>query len=332
MSDTINTPSTMWRVVKREGHGNIAVEESPVPTLAPTQVLVRAQRSLISRGSEIWRRYARDEAVEHRIMGYSLAGVVERVGEAVEEFSPGDRVAALAPHAQYVALEVVDPPHRPSLVKLPDSVSFEAGTFWPLATSSVLWMQQTEAGAEETMVIVGQGLVGSGCMQAAKAQGVGRLIAVDALPLRCDLARRLGADEVVDVSQEDPVEAIERLTQGRGADVVVEAVGGRAGAQAFAQAQDMVRRGGLLQILGLYEDEPLPLDSSKIQGRRLVGGYLDGSLRPQGSEQALELLVQNKIGVEAMITHRFPYREAPAAFDLLYNRLQETMAVLLVWE
>ncbi len=213
-----------------------------------------------------------------------------------------------------------------------NSVSSIAGTFWPLATSSVLWMWEIGAKAEHTVVILGQGLVGSGCMQALKAMVNARVIAVDALPIRCDLARRLGADEVIDASTEDPVEAVKRLTQGAGADIVVEAVGGRAGATAFRQAQDMVKRGGLIQVLGLYEDEPLPLDSSKIQGRRLIGGYLDGSKRPEGSDQAIQYLSEGKIRPEDMITHRFPYQQAAEAFDLLYNRLGETMGVVLTWD
>ena len=113
---------------------------------------------------------------------------------------------------------------------------------------------------------------------------------------------------------------------------MVEAVGGRAGAQAFLQAQDMVRRGGLLQVLGLYEDEPLPLDSSKIQGKRLIGGYLDRKRRPEGSDLALQLVMEKKIQTEAMVTHHFGFEEAATAFDLLYTRLDETMAVMLVWK
>ena len=113
---------------------------------------------------------------------------------------------------------------------------------------------------------------------------------------------------------------------------MVEAVCGRAGAWAFTQAQDMVRRGGLLQVIGLYEDEPLPLDSGKIQGRRLVGGYLDAGRRAAGSDRALQLLAEGRIQMEKMITHRFPFTEGAAAFDLLYNRLEETMAVILVWK
>ena len=80
------------------------------------------------------------------------------------------------------------------------------------------------------MVIQGQGRVGSLCMQAAKAQGVDRVIGIDALPLRCELARELGIDAVIDASAEDPIAKVLELTDGQGAEIVVEAVGGRAGA------------------------------------------------------------------------------------------------------
>jgi L-iditol 2-dehydrogenase len=322
----------MKRVAKPAGQFNIAIEETATPAIAPTEVLVRAERSLISRGSELWRRYVREEAIDPRLMGYSLAGQVVEVGAQVEEFRPGDRVTALAPHAEYAALEVVAPAHRPSVVKLPEAVSLEAGTFWPLATSSVLWMEELGARPEDAVVILGQGLVGSGCLQILRARTGARTIAVDALTPRCELARCLGADEVIDASAVDPVSAVRQLTGGEGAQAVVEAVGGRAGVAAFAQAQDMARRGGLIQVLGLYEDEPLPLDSGKIQGRRLVGGYLDPGQRPRGSDLALELLASGRIQAERMITHRFPFREAAAAFDLLYHRPAEALGVLLIWE
>ena len=322
----------MKRVAKPEGEFNVVIEDAPEPEISDGEILIKAERTLISRGSEIWRRYIRPEAIGHQMMGYSFAGTVVEVGAEVQDFSPGDRVASIAPHAQYVAVDLVNQRVLPPVVHLPDDVTMEAGTFWPLATSSVLWMWQTETKATDTMVIQGQGLVGSGCMQVVKAEPSPRVIAIDSLPLRCGLARKLGADEVVDASQEDPAEAVRRLTDGAGADIAVEAVGGRAGAGAFLQAQDMVKRGGLIQVLGLYEDEPLPLDSGKIQGKRLVGGYLDPGIRPRGSDFALQLLDQGKIRVDEMITHRFPFSDAPEAFDLLYNRLGETMAVILLWD
>ena len=322
----------MKRVAKPEGEYNIVIEDVPIPEIAPTEVLIRAECSLISRGSEIWRRYIRPEAIDHQSMGYSFVGDVVAVGARVDGFSIGDRVAAIAPHAEYVAVEIVSSRHQDPVVHLPDAVSSEAATFWPLSTSSVLWMWEIEAREEDTVAILGQGLVGSICMQALNAEANPRVIAVDALPLRCDLAGRLGADHVVDASSEDPVKAVKGLTDGAGADIVVEAVGGRAGAAAFAQAQDMVKRKGLIQVIGLYEDEPLPLDSGKIQGRRIVGGYSDGGKRSLGSDRALQLLGEKKINAEAMITHRFPFQEAAEAFDLLYTRLGDTMGVVLVWK
>ena len=322
----------MKRIAKPAGAYNIVVEEVETPAITSTEILIRAECSLISRGSEIWRRYVREEAIDHRSMGYSLVGRVAEAGAEVEEFKTGDLVAALAPHAEYVVVEVAASRHKPAAVRLPESLSPEAGTFWPLGTSSVLWMWETGAGPDDVMVIQGQGLVGSGCMQAAKAQGAGRVIGIDTLPLRCELARELGADAVIDASAGDSVAQVLELTDGKGADIVVEAVGGRAGAQAFAEAQDMLKSGGLLQVLGLYENEPLPLYSQKIMGKRLIGSYLDASRRPEGSARTLELLATDQIQFAKMITHRFPYTEAAAAFDLLYNRLGETMAVLLVWD
>ncbi|MDE2997923.1 MAG: zinc-binding dehydrogenase [Gemmatimonadota bacterium] len=322
----------MKRVAKPEGEYNIVIEDVPLPEISSTQVLIRAECSLISRGSEIWRRYIRSEAIDHQSMGYSFVGDVVEVGARVSGFSIGDRVAALAPHAEYVAVEIVDSRHVAPVVHLPDAVSSEAATFWPLSTSSVLWMREIEARKEDTVAILGQGLVGSICMQALNAEVNPSVIAVDALPLRCQLAASLGADHVVDASREDPVRAVNDLTGGAGVEVAVEAVGGRAGAAAFAQAQDMVKRGGLIQVIGLYEDEPLPLDSGKIQGRRIVGGYSDGGKRSSGSDRALQLLAQKKIRAEEMISHRFPYQEAAEAFDLLYTRLGETMGVVLVWK
>ncbi len=321
----------MKRVIKPEGAYHVEIEDVPLPEIRQTEVLIKTERTLISRGSEIWRRYVREEAIDPQIMGYSLAGTIVQVGAQVDDLSMGERVAALAPHAEYVAVEVVNARNKPSVVSLPDAVTSEAATFWPLVTSSVLWMRETGAGPDDTMVILGQGLVGSCCMQVARHLQNCRVIAVDALDLRCDLADQLGADAVVNAGQTDSIAAVKELTGGLRADVVVEAVGGRAGAQAFAQAQDMVRRGGL-QVVGLYEGEPLPLDSSKIQGKRLIGGYLDSTRRPQGSDTAIQLLMEGKIQTEAMVTHRFDCEDAADAFDLLYTRLDEAMAVVMVWK
>jgi L-iditol 2-dehydrogenase len=319
------------RIVKLEGVGNIAVEEAPVPSIGPREVLVRNRRTLISRGSEIGRRYLRDEAVDPAIMGYSAAGVVEAVGPAVTELRVGQRVVAVAPHAEYVIGEV-EREDGSWVMGLPDDVSFEQATFHPLATGAVMWASIAGVQPGDTVAILGQGLVGNLVMQAVRAHAPGRIIAVDALANRCALAARLGADVVVNASDEDPVARVLALTDGQGTQVVIDCVGGKAGVRSFAQAQEMCRPYGRIHLIALYHNEPLPLDSSKIQRRMLIGGYYSTASRAPFAADALEAIRTGRIQVTPLITHTFPYGEAKAAFDLLYHRPGEALGVIFTWD
>ena len=323
----------MKRVAKPEGKFNVVLEDAPVPAVGPHDVRVRNVRSLISRGSELWRRYIRPEAVDPQIMGYSVAGVVDAVGAEVEGFAPGDRVGVSGPHAQFVVQDsrVASPSEGPKIVRIPDGLDFEQATFWPLTASSVMWIANDDIQPDDTVVIVGQGLVGSLLLQVARANGRGRLVAVDALPNRCALAAEVEADEVINASDVDPVARVLELTDGRGADVVIYAVGGRAGLRAFDQAQRMTATGGLLQVVGLYEDDPLPLSSSAIQRKRLIGGALPDSDRVAASARSLELLAEGRIATDRMVTHRFPYQQAPEAFHFLHDHPEAALGVLITW-
>ena len=324
----------MKRVAKPEGKFNVVLEDAPIPAVGQHDVRVRNVRSLISRGSELWRRYIRPEAVDPQIMGYSVAGVVDAVGADVKGFEPGDRVGVSGPHAQFVVQDsrVASLSEGPKIVHLPDGLDFEQATFWPLTTSAVMWIDNDDIQPDDTVVIVGQGLVGSLMLQVARANGRGRLVAVDALPNRCALAAEVEADEVINASDEDPVNRVLELTDGRGADVVIYAVGGRAGLRAFDQAQRMTATGGLLQVVGLYEDDPLPLSSSYIQRKRLIGGALPDSDRVAASGRSLDLLTHGRIATERMVTHRFPYQQAPEAFHFLHDHPEAALGVLITWD
>jgi len=324
----------MKRVIKPEGQFNIAIEEVPMPEPGPGEVRIKAVRSLISRGSEIGARYTREHAVSPDIMGYSLAGVIEALGEGVDCWSVGDRVVALAPHAEYVVCPAVlsSPQEQPRVVALLPGVEFDVAPFWPLASGAVAWVDIEQIEPNHTVVILGQGLVGSLMLQVAKHNGKGRIMAVDAVASRCALAEELGADVVVNAAQEDPVNAVRELTKGAGADIVVYAVGGPPGISVFDQGLDMLAVGGLLHLIGLYEDAPLPLSSGKIQRRKILGGYYGQSIGSGTAFRAMKLLQSDVIQTERMTTHRFSFTEAAQAFDLLYNNMGEALGVLLVWE
>lgn len=320
----------MFRVTKPEGFGNIQLEEVPIPEINERQVLVKADTTLISRGSELFRRYIREEAVSHTIMGYSLTGTVDAVGAEVTDYSVGDRVMAVAPHSEYVIAEPDATDGR--IVPLLDDVSFEEGTFLPLATSSVAWADSSGVKAGDTVVVLGQGLVGSLMMQVFRGYDPARIITIDGLSLRCELSTRLGADVSINVNDTDPVEEVLRLTDGKGADLVVDCVGGYAGIKSFEQAQDMTRRFGIIQLIALYQQEPLPLHSSKIMSKRLVAGILTEEPRSEIAARALQKINDGEICASEMITHRFSYTEAKEAFDLLWNSPGTALGVLIKWQ
>jgi L-iditol 2-dehydrogenase len=323
----------MKRLAKPEGRYNLVVEEAPMPEPGPGEVRIEAVRSLISRGSEMGARYTRDHAVSPEIMGYSMAGRIDAVGEGVSHFAPGDRVVALAPHAQYTVRSAVteSPTAQSRVVRLPDDVDWERAPYYPLTAGAVTWVGVEEIGPADTVVILGQGLVGSLMLQVMKARGTGHVIAVDALDNRCDLAAELGADEVVHAGREDAVTAVRKLTNGAGAPLVVYAVGGPAGPAAFGQGLDMLGIDGTLHLIGLYEDQDLSLPSSKIQRRRIVGGYYGSPIGLASYREAMTLLASGAVQAQRMTTHRFGFDAAGEAFDLLWNRPGEALGVLLEW-
>ena len=320
----------MLQVTKPEGFGNIQLQEVPMPEINAQQIRVETDTTLISRGSELFRRYIREEAVPPSIMGYSLTGIVDAVGAEVTGYQVGERVMVVAPHAQYVVAEPNATDGR--IVPLFDDVSFEAGTFLPLATSAVAWSDSSGVKAGDTVVVLGQGLVGSLMMQVLRGYNPNRIITVDALPLRCELSTQLGADVSINTDEIDPVEEVRRLTDGKGADLVIDCVGGYAGITSFEQAQDMTRPFGTIQLIALYQQAPLPLHASKMMRKRLVAGILTDEPRSQIAARALEKIRKGEIRTSDMTTHRFHYTESKAAFDLLWNTPGDALGVLIKWQ
>jgi len=323
----------MWRVGKHEGVGNVVLERVPLPGVADDQALVRTVYSLISRGSELWNRYEKPQAVDPSIMGYSTTGIVERVGDNAGPLHAGDRVTVVAPHAEYSVGTLS--PERASgrITPLHDLVDFETGTFHPLATSANGWTQTAGISGSDRVVVLGLGIVGNLILQYACRYRPAQLIGVDTLEIRRRIAREVVGPGIgiIDASSDDPVAEVRALTAGAGATIVIDCVGGRAGIQSFAQAQEMLSPGGLLQLIGLYHGGPLPLDASKMMGKRLIGGYPPSTRRDVIATQAMYALASGEVKVHPLITHRFSGHDAKKAFDLLYEHPDQAMGVTMAW-
>ena len=148
--------------------------------------------------------------------------------------------------------------------------------------------------------------------------GASTIIAVDALPNRLAMAKRLGADYTVDFSKVDPVEEILRLTNGRGVDVAIEALGTQA---TFASCLRVLRPGGTLSSLGVYSGDltiPVGAFAAGLGDHTIVT-----SLCPGGKERMRRLMAiieTGRVDLCAMVTHRFKLEEIEKAYDLFSHQ------------
>ena len=255
-------------------YGDMRLEHVPDPRLKPGWVRVRvltAQPSITeillfqgerSYGHDIIARRLREGPVQ--LFGHEFSAQVIEIGEGVTSLAVGDRITARGSHPEGIvgfdypgafAEEGVFP--ETLLAKLPPSVSDSAGAAIQALTDCVAAAHAAAPTLEDTAVVIGLGAMGFGCLQAARAAGAGRTIAVGRRAEALELALQLGADAVVDARAQDPVEAVLELTGGRGADIVFECAGGPvsrglAGNATTIQAGQMARPEG--QVIGLSFD------------------------------------------------------------------------------
>ena len=179
----------------------------------------------------------------------------------------------------------------------------------------------------DVVAVFAQGPIGLCATAGARLMGATTIIAVDTVPARLAMAKRLGADIVVDFKQEDPVEAIMRLTDGRGVDVAIEALGTQA---TFEAALRVLRPGGVLSSLGVYSsDLKIPLDA-------FAAGLGEKSIRtslcPGGKERMrrmLDVVSSGRVDLGGLVTHRFKLDQIEEAYDLFANQRDGVLKVAI---
>ena len=142
----------------------------------------------------------------------------------------------------------------------------------------------------------------------------------------------MGAPEVVNAGEEDPVAAVRRLTGGEGASIVVDCVGGPPGIASFEQAQKMLASGGLIQVNAKYQNAPLPLDVDSFQGKRVLVSYPPTADHAEMARTSMEAMAAGEVQVQPLITHRLDGKELKAGYDLLYEHPEQALGVLFSWE
>ncbi len=323
-------------------HGvrDLRMEERERPKAGPGQVLVRI-RSVGLCGSDVhYYTHMRigDQVVERpQVPGHEAAGEIAEVGPGVEGLEVGLRVAiepALScgrcefctTGRPNICPDVVfgsTPPHDGLMrefaplepeqcVPIPDALSFdEAAMLEPLQVT-VHASNLAPVRPGETVAVVGCGSIGLGCMEMARLGGALRLIVTDRLDYRLDLARKLGADETVNVEACDPAAAVREWTGGRGADLVFECTNRAAGAP---QAYDLAAIGGRVCLVGIPKEDSITLDAHEYRRKELTVQYVRRSRH--AARQAIDLVACGKLDVASWITHTFDLDHAARAFELV---------------
>ncbi|MGC5172760.1 zinc-dependent alcohol dehydrogenase family protein [Microbacterium sp. DT81.1] len=331
------------RAVVFRGEGRLELREYADPVPGPDEVVIRMKASGMC-GSDIHHLHGplRTEA-ELVIEGHEPCGVVEVVGEAVRptEAQVGDRVMVhhydgcrtcefcrsgwtqYCPngktvfgglngdggHADFMKV----PAH--TLIRLPQSLSFKSGAAISCGTGTAFAaLKRVDLSADETVAVFGQGPVGLSATMLAKAFGA-RVIAVDVDSSRLEMARKLGADHVIDASAEDPVAAVRGLTRdGAGADKSIEC---SANSAVRRQAVQAVRPWGTACMVGVFGTFELDTDEL-IHRHKTVLGSLTFSKNQQ--EECARFVAERGLDLESLFTSEFRLDEAQLAYELFDQR------------
>ncbi|MEU5942803.1 zinc-dependent dehydrogenase [Micromonospora sp. NPDC047548] len=333
------------KVVRFHAPGDVRISDAPEPAPGAGDVKIRV-RNCSTCGTDVKIfRFGHHHIVPPRVMGHEIAGEVVEVGQDVDGWAPGDRVQVIAAipcghcvecrrgsrtvcenqesmgyhhdggFAEYLVVPAkvlaVD-----GLNRIPDGLDYaQASVAEPLAC--VLNGQQlARVGAGDDVVIIGSGPIGCLHVRLARARGAARVTLVELNPERLAQAAALVApDATICARDTDPVDAVRKLTDGRGADVVVTAA---ASGAAQEQAVQMAARQGRISLFGgLPKDNPtIRLDANLVHYRELTVVGANGS-SPAHNAEALRLIASGAVSVADLITHRLPLDAALEAFDLV---------------
>ncbi len=263
--------------------------------------------------------------------GYAIVGRVLDSGGDVENFAPGDTVFVHHPH-QDIFLVPAE-----ALVRLPSRLDPLLGLFVANLETALNVIHDTPLHLGEAALVFGQGVVGLLVTQLLKLAGAGRVLVVDTLIKRRELALDVGADDVFE-PDEDLTARVLDATAGRGADVAVEVSGSGAALQA---AIDAVAVEGTVVVASWYGTKPVALSlgehfhRGRVRLRSSQVGRMNPALGPRWDhtrrmETVLNLLP--RLRLKELISHRFPFDRAPEAYRLVDEQPGETVQVILTHE
>ena len=328
---------------------DIRIIEKDIPKINDDEVLLKVEASGIC-GSDVIEWYRKDKVP--LVLGHEVTGVIAEVGKKVKKYKKGDRICAahhvpcntckycLSGHqtvcetlrttnfdpggfSEYLRLPKINVEN--GIYLLPDSVSFEEGTFTEPLACVVRGQRLAGVKPADTAIVFGSGLSGLLHISLLRATGASKIIAVDINEKRLEYAKKFGADYIFNANNFAP-EVIKDINEGFLSDIVILSTGADS---AILQGLKSVRRGGAVLFFGAANDgAKLPLSINEIFWRSevaLLSSYAGSIL---DHKTALELIRSGRINVKDMITNRFPIEDIVKGFELT-AQAQDSLKVII---
>ena len=354
-------PATM-RAAVYHGKEDVRLETVPVPKIGPGELLIRVHTCGIC-GTDL-KKIATGSHSAPRIFGHETSGVVAAVGEGVTRFQTEDRVMAFhhipcgkcyyCRHKVFAQCPVYKKVgctagYEPSgggfseyvrvmdwivdrgVVRIPDEVSFEQACFVEPVNTCQKGIETLRLQTDETVAVIGQGPIGIMLGSLAKRAGA-RVITSDLFPQRLKISKRFGLEETVDGSQTDLVSRVRELTEGRGADAVILAVGGN---KLISPAMDACRPGGrvLLFAQTVHGEAVIDPGAVCVDEKTLLGSY---SASVDLQEESVRFVFSREMDLEGLISHRFSLEESLKALNLAAHPQADSLKIVIqpgsAWE
>jgi L-iditol 2-dehydrogenase len=351
---TTAIPAEMKAAVYR-GVNDVRVETVPTPAIGKGELLVKIHTCGIC-GTDL-KKIATGSHSAPRVFGHEMSGTVVQAGEGVTDFRVGDRVMvfhhipcgecyycrfkvfAQCPVYKRVGatagfepagggfgeyIRVMDWIVRRGVVKVPSNVSFEQASFIEPVNTCLKGVKSLGLNPGETVLVMGQGPIGIILASLCKRAGA-RVITSDLYPQRLKIAESFGIAETLDASRNNVVEATLSLTEGRGADAVIVAVGGNA---LIRPAMDAVRPGGRVMLFAQTQRSEAAIDPAAIcmDEKTLMGSY---SASVDIQDETVDFVFNGGVDLTRLISHRFPLDRAVEAIQLAANPQPDSMKIVI---
>ncbi len=343
--------------------GRIVLDDKPIPDVGRLDALIRITTTTIC-GTDVHILKGEYPVERGLTIGHEPVGVIEKLGASVAGYTEGQRViaGAITPsghsyaclcgcssqdgpgtkhgfkamggwkfgntidgcQAEYVLVKDA----LANLSPIPEGLTDEQVLMCPdIMSTGFSGAERGGVKIGDTVVVFALGPIGLCAVAGAKLMGASCIIGVDTVPERLKVAKALGADHVVDFKAGDPVEQIMALTDGRGADVAIEALGTQG---TFASSLKVLRPGGTLSSLGVYSSDlgiPLGAFAAGLGDLTIVS-----TLCPGGKERMrrlMNIVSSGRIDLKPLVTHRFKLDDIEKAYDLFSNQRDGVLKVAI---